>query len=103
MEYELRVSERAEEQIDQAVGYVAVVLGNPTAAKAILQDIRQVFDRLTYAAEALPYCEDSYLRAKEYRKIALERHRYVFLYRIEEKVVYIAGFFHMMENYREKL
>ena len=31
------------------------------------------------------------------------KHDYIVIYRVNEDIVYIAGFFHMLENYRMKL
>ena len=49
------------------------------------------------------FCEDSYLASKGYGKFALKKHDYLIIYRVEENTVYLVGFFHMLENYREKL
>ena len=62
-----------------------------------------VYERLEHLPEAFPLCRDTCLRAKEYRKIALPHHNYLLIYRIEKRIVYIVGFFHMRENYRDKL
>ena len=53
--------------------------------------------------EAAPLCRDAYLRAKNYHIITLPHHHYLLIYRMEERIVYVVGFFHMRENYRDKL
>ena len=54
-------------------------------------------------AESFAFCEDPYLRSKEYRKLSLEKHDYILIYRIILDTIYIIGFFHMKENYHVKL
>ena len=54
-------------------------------------------------AESFAFCEDPYLHSKEYRKLSLEKHDYILIYRIVLDTVYIIGFFHMKENYHVKL
>ena len=51
----------------------------------------------------MQYCNDRYLAAKGYRKLALEKHNYVLLYQVRNDIVFVNGIFHMLENYRDKL
>ncbi len=103
MDYKLIITKTAEDQIDNIVGYVAKVLNNVTAAKSILSDIELAYTKLENSAEIFPYCNDSYLEGRGYRKINLKRHDYVIIYRVEETRVYILGVFHMKENYGSKI
>lgn len=75
---------------------------NPSASSAVLEDIEHAYDLLEETAESFAFCKDPYLRLKGYRKLALEKHDYMFIYRVDGEV-YLAGFFHMLENYRTKL
>ncbi len=54
-------------------------------------------------AESFAFCDDPYLLSKRYRKLALEKHDYLFIYRGDGETVYLAGFFNMLKNYRTKL
>lgn len=103
MGYKLEISEEVERQIDHSIEYIVKELRNPSAARGVLQDIEHAYDQLEEMPEAFATCEDPYLRAKSYRKLALQKHAYVFIYRIEENRVFLVGFFHMLENYQEKL
>ena len=103
MPYKLILPAQTKAQIDACIAYIAQVLRNPDAARAVLDDIVHTYERLEHLLEAFPLCDDTYLRAKAYRKITLLHHNYVFIYRIEGRTVYLVGFFHMRENYREKL
>lgn len=103
MAYRLDIPERTEHQIDDCVGYIVDVLKNRSAARAVLDDISNAYDQLESNAESFAHCSDPYLSAKGYRKLALARHDYVFIYRVEGDTVFVAGFFHMLENYEKKL
>lgn len=103
MAYKLEISRRTEYQVDHCINYIVNVLKNPSAARAVLEDIEHAYDQLEKIAESYAFCEDSYLRSKGYRKLALKKHDYLFIYRVDEQTVYLAGFFHMLENYRLKL
>lgn len=103
MVYKLLIAEQAEKQIEKAIAYVTEVLKNPKAAADILDDILHVYNTLEKDAASFAFCEDNYLRAKGYRKFSLYKHDYIVIYRVNEDIVYIAGFFHMLENYRMKL
>ena len=73
------------------------------AANNLMEDINQAFALLEAFAASFSFCEDSYLASKGYRKFALKKHDYLIIYRVEENTVYLVGFFHILENYREKL
>ena len=103
MHYKLIISERAELHIDNILDYVVNTLKNPSAAKAILCDIEEAYNRLEYMAETFGYCNDNYLAYHGYRKTALSGHDYLILYRVKGNEVYISGVFHMREDYARKL
>ena len=103
MVYKLYIPASTERQIDKAIEYVAKTLKNSEAASEILDDIDQTYGFLETDAEDQAYCTDEYLHALGYRMIALRRHNYLFIYRVEDSTVHIVGFCHMLENYIEKL
>ena len=103
MVYRLLISDKASKNIDDIVSYVAVTLSNPEAAKAIINDIDDAYDRLIKSAEIYPFCNDQYLASKGYRKLSLSKHNYVIIYQIVKDVVHISGIFHFREDYAKKL
>ena len=103
MVYRLDITQRAEELLENIIFYVAVKLSNPTAAAAILDDVEKAYSDLEFMAETLEYCEDPVLSAKGFRKIRLEHHDYVILYKVRGGTVTIEGMFHELENYGKKL
>ena len=103
MTYRLLVSNNVDSQLDKILNYVAIKLNNPTAAAAILDDVKRAYNHLEHMPEAVALCEDPYLAAFGYRKIKLRNHDYVILFRIADDAVQISGIFHMRENYITKL
>ena len=103
MAYKLAIPEHTERQIDKCIIYIVNTLRNPSAAEAVLEDIEHAYDLLEKMAESFAFCEDPYLQSKGHRKLILEKHDYVFIYRVDGETVYLTGFFHMLENYRNKL
>ena len=103
MAYKLVVTDNAAQQVESIVDYIMYRLNNKQAAKAIIDDIEKGYTKLSIMAEMFAYCNDRYLASKNYRKLILEKHQYIILYQVRDKVVYVNGVFHMLENYREKL
>ncbi len=103
MGYRLIISERAEKHIDNIINYVVNTLKNPGAARSILSDIEEAYEKLEYMAETFGFCNDHYLSEKGYRKIMLSGHNYLILYRVEGQEVLISGVFHTREKYANKL
>lgn len=103
MRYRLIVPAYVETQIDACIAYIVQTLHNPDAARNVLDELVETYERLSCLPEAAPLCRDAYLRAKNYRIITLPHHHYLLIYRMEERIVYVVGFFHMRENYRDKL
>ena len=103
MAYKLVVTENAAQQIESIVDYIMYRLHNKQAAIDVINDVEKAYTKLRVMPEAFAYCYDRYLFAKGYRKLTLEKHQYIILYQIKDRVVYVNGVFHMLENYREKL
>ncbi|MGI5887836.1 MAG: type II toxin-antitoxin system RelE/ParE family toxin [Oscillospiraceae bacterium] len=78
MAYKLEIPKHTEHQIDNCVNYIFKVLKNPSAARAVLDDIEHTYNQLEEMAEEYSLCEDSYLRSKGYRKLVLEKLGYLF-------------------------
>ena len=59
MVYKIKVTDRAEKQIENAIQYLAVNLKSIQAAKNLMEDINQVFALLEAFAASFSFCEDS--------------------------------------------
>ena len=103
MTYRLVITQRAEELLENIILYVAVKLSNKSAAAEILTDVEKVYAKLEYMAETFAFCEDPVLSSRGFRKIHLEHHDYVILFKVEAETVTIEGIFHELENYGKKI
>ena len=103
MAFKLETSRKAEIQINNCVEYILHKLKSKQSASGLLNDIDNAYCLLTERADSFGYCDDPYLALQGYREIKLEHYKYIFIFRIDGEVVYIAGFFHMLENYTKKL
>lgn len=89
MEYNIKLSKEAEEDIDEIIGYIINVLKNPIAANKLLTEIEANYSILSHAPDSFAYCEDQRLRILGYRKIPVKN--YIIFYKVdnESETVYI--------------
>ncbi len=105
MSYNLTITERAEELLDHILYYIIKQLENSQAAENLMNEIEQVYDNLEYNPKMYAYLEDAFFKSGGYRKAVVPHYDYVIIFRVEEenKNVYIVGFFHDLESYKNKL
>ena len=103
MDYELIVSERADELIDRLASYLLNNLKNPGAAAHFLDELESIYDRLTDNPFQFPDSPDEYLFIRGYREALIETMQYKVVYRIDNQRVLIVGGFHTLEDYRRKV
>ena len=103
MIYNLKISERADELLDNILFYVAVTLSNPSAATAIADDVSAAYDRIIQFGDAMPFCEDKYLASRGFKKKKKKKHDYVILFKIRNDTATIEGIFHELEQYGKKI
>ena len=96
MHYNLIITDRADELIDERVNYLVNRLKNQQAAAHLLDGIEQIYDRLEENPYQFADCRDIFLKSKGYMD-------YIMIFRIEEMDVLVVGFFHQLENYNLKL
>ena len=89
MEYKIKLSKEATEDLDDIIGYIINVLKNPIAANNLLTEIEDSYSILSNAPESFAYCEDQRLRMLGYRKIPVKN--YIIFYKVdnESETVYI--------------
>jgi len=101
--YDVIVSPEAEADLERIVRYLAVDLGNPPAATALVDKI----DARLRALETMPakfsFCKDSVLRALGYHRAAAGN--YLILYRIDEasRRVLVVHYYHPLQDYERDL
>ena len=103
MDYELIVSERADELIDRLASYLLNNLKKPGAAAHFLDELESIYDRLTDNPFQFPDSPDEYLFIRGYREALFETMQYKVVYRIDNQRVLIVGVFHTLEDYRRKV
>jgi plasmid stabilization system protein ParE len=103
MDYELIISERADELIDRLVAYLLNNLNNPGAAAHFLDELETIYDRLINNPYQFPDSPDEYLFLRGYREALFKTMHYKVIYRIENQQVLIVGVFHTLEDYRRKV
>lgn len=100
MVYNVILTEFAEKQLDNIIRYVAVDLCNASAADSILLDVEEAISQLSFSANVYAPCTEPELKLYNYIRYHLRRHRYIMLYRIEGKDVFIDRIYHELQDYR---
>ncbi|MBQ9488719.1 MAG: type II toxin-antitoxin system RelE/ParE family toxin [Lachnospiraceae bacterium] len=103
MGYSLLITDRAEELVDNLVGYLKNKLKNPDAALHLIDELDAVYDQLEKNPYQYPESSDDFLRSRGYRDALLREMSYRVVFRIEERTVYIVGVFHNLEDYGKKV
>ena len=103
MNYELIISERADELTDRLTAYLLHNLKNRDAAAHFLDELDSVYDRLMNNPYQFPESPDEYLFLRGYREALFETMQYKVVYRIDHQQVLIVGVFHTLEDYRRKV
>lgn len=103
MHYDLIITNRAEELIDEHLNYLIYRLKNNQAAKHLLDGMERLYDRLEDNPFQFADCRDSFLKSKGYKEALIADMEYILIFLIKDNTVYIAGFFHQLENYKTKL
>lgn len=99
MAYKVIIMPPAKYRLDRYICYTIETLHNRQAARAILADAKDTKKRLAEIAESLKICENPVLAKYGYRKIKFAKHRFVMLYRIQDKTVIVDGMFHELQDY----
>ena len=93
------ISPMALAQLDGYIDYIQYTLLNEEAAMAVWRDAIETRDLLAKTADSLKLCDFPRLREMGYRSICFIRHRYIMLYRIEGKDVFIDAIYHQLQDY----
>lgn len=103
MDYEILVTETAENSFDEALQYLIYEKKNKQAACNLLSDFERTKNRLGQVAESLRLCENETLKDLGYRRINFIDHRYFMLYRVEGKKVFIDQIFHELQDFENRI
>lgn len=103
MAYNLIITEKAEELLDNLVYHLIYRLKNNQAAVHLFDSVEKIYDRLEENPYQFPESGDANLKRLGYREAVLIDMNYVIIFRVEEFSVYVVGVFHQLENYRKKI
>lgn len=102
MAYDLFVTEAAHEDLEEALGYIAGDLANPSAAANLLDQVEGCYEQLKDFPMLYECCHDLRLRNLGYRKVVIGNFVLVYHPLEAEQRVYILRFFYGGRDY-EKL
>ena len=103
MDYNLFISERADQLFENCLRYLIYKLKNEQAAVHFLNETEKIYDRLRRNPYQFPQSRDLYLQRQGYREAVYGEMDYLIIFRIEDRTVYVLGVFHQLEEYRKKL
>ena len=103
MAYNLIITDRADELIDERVNYLLNKFKSPQAATHLLDGISSIYDRLEDNPYQFPDSKDSYLMRRGYKEALVPEMEYRMVFRIDGDDVYIVGLFHDLEDYIPKV
>ena len=103
MAYNLVVTERAEELLDNILNYLVYQFKSGQAAMHLLDEMENLYGRLEENPLQFPLSRDTYLADRGYREAVTEQMYYAIVFRVKTNVVNIVGIFHQLENFRKKL
>ena len=103
MQFNVEISELAERQYGDILSYIANQLENPQAVKNVIDDFDSTVNRLEKMAEKFGLCKSERLKALGLHKIRFEKHRYLFVYRIDGQQVVIEGMYHELQDYENAM
>lgn len=93
------ISPKALFQLNSYIDYLQYTLLNDQAARNVWQDALETRKRLSEAAGSLDFCTHPLLKKNGYHIIHFLRHRYLMLYRIEGRTVYVDAIYHQLQDY----
>ncbi len=103
MAYNLVITERAEELLDNIVNYLVHQLKSMQAAEHLLSQVEVVYDTLEDNPYVYPVSRDPYLKSRDYREAIVPEMNYKIVFEIEADEVTVLGIFHQLENYPRKV
>lgn len=102
MAFDLYVTEAAHDDLDDALGYIAGSLANPTAAAKLLDQIEECYTQIQEFPYLYESCHDLRLKNLGYRKVVIDNFVLVYHPVESQRTVYILRFFYGGRDY-EKL
>ena len=102
-EYQYRLSQRAEADLDGIVAYIAVELSNPQAASDFADKLKRVIDETRSFPESGSCVSNEFLSNTEVRKKLIDNYVMYYLSVPEERMIYIVRIVYGKRNMDEIL
>ena len=99
----MNITEHANDLLDNILYYLVSQLKNKQAAKHLMDEIDNVYNRLEENPLQFPPSRDTYLANKGYHEAVIGQMNYTIVFSIRADIVNILGIFHQLENYPKKL
>ncbi len=103
MAYKLIVTQKAHQDLDDVLGYIARKLANPKAAANLLDQVEKCYGQLCRFPFLYECCQDTRLKEMGYRKTVIGNYVLVFRPVEQEQTVYVLRFFYGGQDYPKQL
>jgi plasmid stabilization system protein ParE len=103
MEYEVRISLSAEDDVDDILAYIAEKLANPQAASDFADELEARYKELSHHPLMYEQSSNERLRTIGYRRFIIRNYLVFYLVDDEQKTVIIARVFYGGRNYENYL
>jgi len=103
MDYKVKLTVDAENDLNQFVRYLLFEKKSDQAARNLVDDFELTKQNLARVAGSLKDCENSRLRKRGYKRINFTAHKYFMLYRIEGNKAIVDNIFHELQDYENKM
>ena len=97
--YNVEVSDRAEEDFDRIITYIAQNLSAPKAASDFADNVNDCYDQLEDNPYIYGACHDPRLNKEGYRRALVTNYVVVFKIHEEDKEVHVHAIFHGSQDY----
>lgn len=102
MAYKLLVTEYADELLNNILHYLIYQLKSEQAATHLLDEIKNIYDRLEENPLQFQISRDAYLANKGYHEAVCTQMNYTIVFSVQSEAVNIVGIFHQLEHYQKK-
>ena len=99
MNYEVRITRAAENDLNEATDYIEFVLLNPQAADDLLDTVEETLPTLAQYAQRYALVDDPVLRAWGIRFVQIKNYLAFYTISEEEQKVYIVRFLYGKRNW----
>ena len=91
---------KAQDDLEKIFQYISINLGNPSAARKLINAFLEAFDRICIFPFSCPVLENIFVNKKDIRKLFVEN--YIAFYRVESNKVQIIRIVHSTSDYNNK-